>query len=178
MPRFSSVISVFFRRLVATTIAVTVFIVAVYTEGSVPTTDAEAAPHPLDVALDREIAPFSPSSRTASIYWAFEEKWDEELNRVYKTWIAELDASRRIKLQAAQRAWIAFRDAEKKLISVAYLMDGGDSTPTMALSFAAYREMMLTRERSLALALLRQRWLETRADKTATDPDSSSLTAP
>lgn len=36
---------------------------------------------------------------------------DQELNRIYKQLTAILDAPGRAKLQKAQRAWIAFRDA-------------------------------------------------------------------
>ena len=40
------------------------------------------------------------------------EKADAELNRVYKKTLSDLDAEGQKKLKAAQRAWIAFRDAE------------------------------------------------------------------
>jgi uncharacterized protein YecT (DUF1311 family) len=40
------------------------------------------------------------------------EKADARLNSVYKKLLAELDAEGQAKLKAAQRAWIAFRDAE------------------------------------------------------------------
>jgi uncharacterized protein YecT (DUF1311 family) len=40
------------------------------------------------------------------------EKADSELNRVYKKVLSDLDADGQKKLKAAQRAWIAFRDAQ------------------------------------------------------------------
>ena len=40
------------------------------------------------------------------------ERVDRELNRVYRDAEAKLDAEGKAKLRAAQRAWIAFRDAE------------------------------------------------------------------
>ena len=40
------------------------------------------------------------------------EKADAELNRVYKKLMAGLDKEAQAKLKAAQRAWIAFRDAQ------------------------------------------------------------------
>ncbi len=40
------------------------------------------------------------------------EAADRELNRVYKAAETKLDAEGKAKLRAAQRAWIAFRDAE------------------------------------------------------------------
>lgn len=39
-------------------------------------------------------------------------KADAELNRVYAKVIATLDDEGRVKLKAAQRAWVAFRDAQ------------------------------------------------------------------
>jgi len=40
------------------------------------------------------------------------EKADAELNRAYKKLMADLDQEAQAKLKTAQRAWIAFRDAQ------------------------------------------------------------------
>src|SRR5262245_54003310 len=40
------------------------------------------------------------------------EKADARLNKAYKPLLAGLDPEHQVKLKAAQKAWIAFRDAE------------------------------------------------------------------
>ena len=46
--------------------------------------------------------------------------WDTELNRVWKALMSEIGATEREPLRAAQRKWIAFRDAEKQALEAAY----------------------------------------------------------
>jgi uncharacterized protein YecT (DUF1311 family) len=43
------------------------------------------------------------------------KKADAELNKVYPQVLAKLDAEGKDKLKAAQRAWVAFRDAQAEL---------------------------------------------------------------
>jgi len=45
------------------------------------------------------------------------EKVDAELNNIYKKVVAGLDAEGKKKLQAAQRAWIIYRDAEAAFVA-------------------------------------------------------------
>ncbi len=51
------------------------------------------------------------------------EKADAELNKVYAKVLAKLDEEGKGKLKAAQRAWVAFRDAQAEMD--ADLMRGG-----------------------------------------------------
>lgn len=57
---------------------------------------------------------------------------DDELNRVYKQLLAQLDPERRELLRAAQRAWIAFRD--KNAAFVASEVEGGTLYPIIEIS--------------------------------------------
>lgn len=78
--------------------------------------------------------------------------WDAELNRIYKSLYAELLSSGKARLQASQRAWIVWRDAELKLIDAIYLkMDG-----TMYQPMRLHARMELVRKRTLTLMKYRQ----------------------
>ena len=70
---------------------------------------------------------------------------DAELNRVYKKLMAKLDATGAAKLKKAQRAWIAYRDAEKDF-SADYARGG-----TMASMLATMAAADLTRQRTKIL---------------------------
>jgi uncharacterized protein YecT (DUF1311 family) len=63
-------------------------------------------------------------------------KADAELNRVYARVLATLDDEGRVKLKAAQRAWVAFRDAQAE-----FEMDnearGGSMAPLVYEGFRA-----------------------------------------
>lgn len=61
-------------------------------------------------------------------YAAF-EKADKELNLVYAKVQAKLDEESRTKLKTAQRAWVAFRDAQADLD--ADFMRGGSAAPML-----------------------------------------------
>lgn len=62
-------------------------------------------------------------------YAAF-EKADKELNEIYAKVRAKLDKEGKEKLKAAQRAWMAFRDAQAELD--ADLMRGGSAAPMLS----------------------------------------------
>lgn len=57
------------------------------------------------------------------------EKADAELNKIYSKVLAKLDAEGQAKLKAAQRAWVAFRDAQAELD--ADFMRGGSAAPLL-----------------------------------------------
>ena len=57
------------------------------------------------------------------------EKADANLNKIYAQLLAKLDAEGKTKLRAAQRAWVAFRDAQADL--EADLMRGGSAAPLL-----------------------------------------------
>jgi len=57
------------------------------------------------------------------------DKADAELNKVYAKVLAKLDEEGKAKLKAAQRAWVAFRDAQAEMD--ADLMRGGSAAPLL-----------------------------------------------
>ena len=57
------------------------------------------------------------------------KKTDRELNKLYPQVLAKLDAEGQEKLKAAQRAWVAFRDAQAEL--EADLARGGTMAPLL-----------------------------------------------
>jgi uncharacterized protein YecT (DUF1311 family) len=71
----------------------------------------------------------SPQTQAAMNVCAAEElhRMDAQLNAVYRKLTATLDANRRRKLQAAQRAWLAFRDAHCEFEASAF--EGGSMQP-------------------------------------------------
>jgi len=88
---------------------------------------APAAPDPIDVALDACLASpdgqstFGISACLSDAYAA----WDKELNRVYPSLSASLDAKSRGLLKRSQRQWIAYRDAERKFWLAPWTDDRG-----------------------------------------------------
>jgi len=80
-------------------------------------------------ALTRADRCESPQTQAAMNVCAAEEfrRADAQLNAVYRKLTATLDADRRRKLQAAQRAWLAFRDAHCEFEASAY--EGGSMQP-------------------------------------------------
>ena len=70
---------------------------------------------------------------------------DAEMNRAYKKLMAGLDTKTRAKLQASQRQWLKFRDAEAEFLSAK--VEGGSVYPMVYASHKA----SLTRARTKAL---------------------------
>ncbi len=72
-------------------------------------------------------------------------RWDKELNLVYGELLKKLDGESKKQLKEAQRAWIAFRDAEFKLIWAEGLYGGiGGTLAPIAVSDAS-REIVRQR---------------------------------
>jgi uncharacterized protein YecT (DUF1311 family) len=76
--------------------------------------------------------------------------WDNELNRVYKELSAKLPTSQKRQLQASQRLWIAWRDAEFKLIDAMYSKVQG----SMSQADRRYDRMEIVHQRALELRRL------------------------
>jgi uncharacterized protein YecT (DUF1311 family) len=76
--------------------------------------------------------------------------WDNELNRVYKELSAKLPTSQKGQLQASQRLWIAWRDAEFKLIDAMYSKVQG----SMSQADRRYDRMEIVHQRALELRRL------------------------
>jgi len=77
------------------------------------------------------------------------QKADKELNRVYKKLTAMLDATGVAKLKKAQRAWLAFRDAEMAFAGDE--MRGGSAEPLLIYGAATRITEARTKQLNTAL---------------------------
>lgn len=80
-------------------------------------------------AGDRNVDCNNATNQNDMNYCAEEDfnKADKALNAAYKTAMADMDAAMKAKLKAAQRAWVAFRDAECDYESMSE--EGGSMQP-------------------------------------------------
>lgn len=89
-----------------------------------------ARPHPIDAAANKRL---DSAVTTVDIRGAQGEAyaaWDKELNRVYRELMRGLDKDSAARLKKAQKAWLAYRDAEVDwLWSKALYGDAGTSGP-------------------------------------------------
>ncbi len=107
--------------------------------------------HPIDLEIS-SLLEKDPS--TAGQIRAFErgiELWDAELNRVYKTLIAKLGEDGRKALREAQRAWLAFRDAEFRRTDLLYR--GKDGSMFVPMGVAARMELVKARALELVQSI-------------------------
>lgn len=99
--------------------------------------------NPLDAMLADSEPPADPcddAATTAEALACATAEWraaDAELKRVYQEAVATLDEPRRERLRAAQRAWIAYRDASADF--EALLFEGGSLAPVIRASELADR---------------------------------------
>ncbi|MBP7950660.1 MAG: DUF1311 domain-containing protein [Verrucomicrobiales bacterium] len=115
---------------------------------SLADTDAEEK-HPLDKAYEEEEAKPQPER---DISRRFAEKWDAELNRLYKEMMSGLSPNAAAALKKSQQAWIQYRDAQFAMIAEFFSIEG---MPSMYSGFAAHARMNVVRLRVLDLA---KRW--------------------
>lgn len=99
--------------------------------------------HPIDVELAAALEKDPSTHGQVRALERAARRWDEELNRVYRDLIAALPARARPTLRASQRAWIAFRDAERRAIAGVF----GDLDGTMFQPMRAQAWLNVTRER-------------------------------
>jgi uncharacterized protein YecT (DUF1311 family) len=107
-----------------------------------------AAKHPIDAWLTNcmEKDP-STQGMNACLGQAY-EKWDLELNRVYRELSGKLDPEAQAVLRETQRAWIAFRDRELAWLAKFY----GGMDGTMYSNMLAADRVDLVKRRVLELA--------------------------
>jgi len=107
----------------------------------------EAEPHPIDQKL---AAAIDENPSTAGMIQAISEAteaWDAEMNRAYGALASRMFPNEFASLKEAQKAWIAYRDAQIDSIGKYYAnMDGSMWRPV-----AANAVMELTRQRALFL---------------------------
>ena len=108
--------------------------------------------HPIDGAYQKDLARDSSTAGTVEASNRAAAKWDRELNRVYKALMAQPGPEARQKLQASQRRWLAYRDAERTAVGAMagdlYEQNGGGTLWGMV---AAVRSMEILRARALEL---------------------------
>lgn len=103
--------------------------------------------HPIDKFLDECMEKdMSTAGMVKCINEAY-DKWDAELNRVYKLLIKNVDDKSAASLKSAQIEWIAFRDKEFKLIDDIYSKLEG----TMYIPMRAADRMEIVKKRVLEL---------------------------
>jgi uncharacterized protein YecT (DUF1311 family) len=108
----------------------------------------EPQKHPIDKALDicTEKDPSTAGMvRCTDVAY---KKWDQELNKNYRTLMARLKPAGKQLLKSAQLSWIAYRDSEFKLIDSIYDSIQG----TMYIPMRIDEKMQIVKQRALALA--------------------------
>lgn len=103
--------------------------------------------HPLDAKVS---ALFEKANSTADMIEAATKGtklWDQEMNRCYAELKAKMKPAAFTALQAAQRQWLAYRDAQFKAIQQFY----GGFDGTMYIPMSANAAMEVVRRRALEL---------------------------
>lgn len=114
---------------------------------AVPAAIAEEKTHPIDGKVE---ALFEKAGSTAEMIEACDaaaKLWDAELNRCYGELKKKLRPAAWTALQAAQRQWLAYRDAQWKCIAEFY----GQFEGTMYLPMRADAAMSIVRTRAMEL---------------------------
>lgn len=114
--------------------------------------EAPEAIHPIDAEINRCVDKSPSTHGMMECTTKGMEKWDRELNRLYKELMGTLSKEGQNALRTAQRAWIPLRDSEFALNSEVYstiytVLDGG----TMWLLNDAIAHMEVVRRRTLEL---------------------------
>lgn len=92
--------------------------------------------HPIDAQFEREMdksGGVTPLMRDAQDR-AYDQ-WDRELNWEYKELMSLLSAEEKDSLKKAQRAWLAFRDAETTFWWSESISDGGTLQPVIVSGY-------------------------------------------
>ncbi len=108
----------------------------------------EPRKHPIDAALDvcTEKEPHTAGMvRCTDIAY---KKWDQELNKNYRSLMSKSKPPDKQLLKTAQLSWIAYRDNEFKLIDSIYDKIQG----TMYIPMRTDEKMQIVKQRALALA--------------------------
>ena len=108
----------------------------------------EPQKHPIDAALDvcTEKEPHTAGMvRCTDVAY---KKWDQELNKNYRSLMSKLKPADKQLLKSAQLSWIAYRDNEFKLIDSIYDKIQG----TMYIPMRTVEKMQIVKQRALALA--------------------------
>ena len=108
----------------------------------------ETSKHPIYKALDTCTEKDPSTAGMVSCTDIAYKKWDQELNKNYRTLMAKSKPAGKQLLKSAQLSWIAYRDNEFKLIDNIY--DGIQGT--MYIPMRIDEKMQIVRQRALAPA--------------------------
>jgi len=104
--------------------------------------------HPIDLWLKKALDRAASTADTRHALQTAEAKWDQEMNRAYKTLMRRLDRTQRAMLLRSQKAWLAFRDAEIQTSDAIV----GSKQGTMWLPVIDEKHVDLVKARALQLA--------------------------
>jgi uncharacterized protein YecT (DUF1311 family) len=108
---------------------------------------SEERKHPIDRKIDAAADKAMSTVEMVKVQVDGLKLWDVEMNRVYGELKKRLKPSAFTALQAAQRAWIAYRDTQLKFLGEFYSQFQG----TMYRPMEAAAELEVTRQRALEL---------------------------
>jgi uncharacterized protein YecT (DUF1311 family) len=112
-------------------------------------TDNTKVEHPIDIRLEQCHAVDSNQTTYGMMNCEAiaRDEWDKEMNKYYKLLMDTLPSDEKVKLKAAQIAWVNYRDKEKEFsTTMHYNMLG-----TMWRVVAAGRSCNIVRQRALEL---------------------------
>ena len=108
--------------------------------------------HPIDQAMEAAIDRDSSTAGMVQAVSKANKDWDKEMNDLYQDLKKTMKPEEWAALVAAQKAWIVYRDAQKKSIVETYgHMDG-----TMYIPMSASAVMEITKDRALFLKSLKE----------------------
>lgn len=103
--------------------------------------------HPIDLALDECMSANPSNLGIRQCLVEANEKWDQELNRLYKALMNMCGEADGAKLKAAQRAWLKYRDLEYAFIEAQFEGMEGSMYPNIIIT----EKMAVLRHRVLEL---------------------------
>jgi uncharacterized protein YecT (DUF1311 family) len=110
----------------------------------------EEEKNPIDVALEAALEKESSTAGMVGAYDAARTKWDKQMNATYKKLKEKMDEEEWQQVVEAQKAWIAFRNAQLAQIGGYY----GKKDGTMWRVTIAEHAMQVTKDRARYLSRL------------------------
>ncbi len=113
-----------------------------------PGTQAEEKEHKIEQWLSQKLDTATSTAEMCEALYEAAEMWDKQMNASYKYLMGKLNAEDKASLLKSQRAWLAFRDAERKTHGIVIRREFGTNT---RISIAdLYCQMIKSRAQKLA----------------------------
>ena len=103
--------------------------------------------HPIDIWLDANMSKDPSTFGMRKTTNQAQQKWEIEMNNVYKRFMLKLNRNQQIALRKSQRSWLKFREADGNAISEIVSVQDGTIHQLSGTSYG----MELVRERTLKL---------------------------